>query len=131
MIEIGMVRRMTRRAVFVAPILVGALWFLGPREALSGGVGLVMTLGNLWLSAWIIGGVAEKTPQMLLPVALATFALGLVMLTGIALGLRALDLVDFPITGFTLIGTHLGLVLWEAAGAYEQPDVKTAANVRS
>jgi hypothetical protein len=26
------------------------------------------------------------------------------------------------VTGFVLIGTHLGLVLWEAAGAYEKAE---------
>jgi hypothetical protein len=131
MVEVAMVRRMTRRAFLLAPVIVAAVWaFSDARGALSAAVGLAMTLGNLWLSARLIGGVAEKTPALLLPVALATFALGLLLLTGVALGLRAADLVDFPITGFTLIGTHLGLVLWEAAGAYNHADA-TAVDVRS
>ena len=118
-----MVRRMAYRGLLISPLIIGglALWN-GTEYAVSGAVGLALSLGNLWLSARIIGGVAEKTPRLLLPVAMATFALGLLLLTGIALALRALDAVYFPVTGFTLVGTHLGLVLWEAAGAYQKID---------
>jgi hypothetical protein len=123
LIELQMVRRMALRGLLVSPLIIGglALWN-GTEYAVSGAVGLALSLGNLWLSARIIGGVAEKTPRLLLPVAMATFALGLLLLTGIALALRAFDAVYFPVTGFTLVGTHLGLVLWEAAGAYQKID---------
>jgi hypothetical protein len=114
-----MVHRMIRRGLVLAPVLGAGLWLFGSLEwAVSGVVGVAMTLGNLWLAALIIGGVAERSPQLLLPAALASFFLGLAALTGIALALRAADAVYFPVTGFVLIGTHLGLVLWEASGAY-------------
>ena len=122
-----MVHRMVRRAVVVGPIVVGILAVAGGIDgggsqafewALSGAVGLAMTLGNLWLSAALIGGVAERSPQLLLPVGLATFALGLILLTGIAFVLQRVDVISFPVTGFILIVSHLGLVLWDAAGAY-------------
>lgn len=119
MIERDMVRRMILRGLVLAPVLVAALWlWRGPTYGWSGAVGLGLTLANLWLSARIIGGVAETSPQLLMPAALATFALGLLLLTGAALALEAADLVFFPVTGFVLIVSHLGLVLWEAAGAY-------------
>jgi hypothetical protein len=121
-----MVRRMIARALVLAPALVVGLWVAdGSRWAFSGAVGVALTIGNLWLSAKIIGTVAERSPQMLMAAAFIAFALGLAILTGIALALRAGDIVDFPVTGFTLIGSHLGLVLWEAAGAYDRiPTVK-------
>ena len=119
MIERDMVRRMILRGLVLAPVLVAVLWlWRGPTYGWSGAVGLGLTLANLWLSARIIGGVAETSPQLLMPAALATFALGLLLLTGAALALEAADLVFFPVTGFVLIVSHLGLVLWEAAGAY-------------
>ena len=131
MIEVEMVRRMMRRAIVVTPFLAGGLLLWGGVDyALSGLVGVVMTIGNLWLSARIIGGVAENNPQLLLPAALTTFALGLALLVGVAFGLKNLDFIDFPVTGFVLIGSHLGLVLWEAAGAYDHAD-RDAAKVRS
>ena len=119
MIELQMVGRMIKRGGVIAPALIVVLWLWeGPNYALSGAIGLAMTLGNLWLSARIIGGVADKNPHMLMPVGLATFALGLLLLTGIAFALNAADVIYFPVTGFVLVGAHLVLVLWEAAGAY-------------
>lgn len=121
MVELAMVRRMMLRALMVAPAVIVAMYvWNGSLYALSAAVGLGMAIGNLWLSARIIGGVAERNPQLLMPAAMATFVFGLLVLTGIALVLRALDVVYFPVTGFALIGTHLLVVLWEAAGAYDK-----------
>jgi hypothetical protein len=111
-----MVARMLRRGVWVAPVLGVILWLWGgPLYAWSGLVGLGMALLNLWLSARLIGGVADRDPQMLLTVGLATFVFGLILLTCIAFVLNVMDLVFFPVTGAGLVGTHLVLVLWEAS----------------
>jgi hypothetical protein len=119
LIEMQMVRRMTLRALIVSPVIIVALWIYGGTEwGISAAVGIAMAVLNLWLSGRIIGGVAERNPKLLLPVAMATYVIGLMVLTGIALALRAADAVYFPVTGFTLIGVHLLVVLWEASGAY-------------
>ena len=119
MIEREMAGRMIRRGAYVAPLIIAGAWLFGSWQwGLSAAVGLSMTLFNLWLSARIIGGVAENNPQLLLPAGLAAFGVGLAALTGIALGLQALDLVSFPVTGIVLVSSHLLLVLWEASGAY-------------
>lgn len=121
MIEAQMVKRMAVRALFLGPVVVVALGAWGGWEwALSAAVGLVMTIGNLYLSARLIGGVAERSPHLLLPVGLAAFTLGLALLTGITIGLKAIDAIYFPVTGFVLIGSHLLLVLIEAAGAHDK-----------
>jgi hypothetical protein len=131
-IELEMVRRMTFRGLLLAPVVIAVLAaFGGVRYGVSAAAGLAMTLLNLWLSGRIIGGVAEKNPDLLLPAGLATFTLGLLLLTGIALGLRAADLVYFPVTGLVLVGSHLLLVLWEAAGAYEHVDRNGAATAET
>jgi hypothetical protein len=120
-IELEMVRRMVTRGLVVGPVLVALLWVWGGFDyGISAAIGVAMTLANLWLSARIIGGVAERNPQLLLPAGLATFALGLLLLTAVALGLRTVEFVVFPVTGFVLVGSHLGLVLWEAGGAYRK-----------
>lgn len=125
-----MVRRMIGRGVRLAPIVVAALWIAGDaRWGLSAAVGLTMALANLWLQARIIGGVAENNPQLLLPAAMTAFLLGLAVLTGVAFTLKAADVVFFPVTGLTLIGAHLVLVLWEAAGAYAR--IESKANTQS
>lgn len=115
-----MVRRMAVRAALISVPVVLALWLAGDAKwALSGAIGLAMTVGNLWLAGRVIGGVADNNPQLLLPAALGAFALGLALLTGVAFALQAADLVYFPVTGLTLIGSHFLVVLWEAAGAYD------------
>ena len=114
-----MVVRMAKRAMFIVPVLVAVLWFIGgPVWALSGAVGVAMTLGNLWAAARIIGGVADNNPTLLLVAAMVAFTLGLALLGAIAFGLQALEIVDFPVVGFTLIGTHMVLVISEAGAAY-------------
>lgn len=134
MIEAQMVRRMAIRGAILAPFVVAALGLFGGwLWAGSAAVGLAMTIGNLWLSARLIGGVAENNPNLLLPVGLATFTLGLLLLTGISIGLKSAGAIYFPVTGFVLIGSHLLLVLLEAGTAYKKidPSTSTAANARS
>lgn len=120
-----MVHRMAKRALYLAPVVATALWiFGGPLFAVSGLIGIAMTLANLWAAARIIGGIADNNPTLLLVGAMVAFTLGLGLLAGLAFGLQALDLADFPVVGFTLIGTHMVLVLSEFATAY--PVRKTA-----
>jgi hypothetical protein len=132
LIEQEMVRRMIVRAMVVGPVIIGALWLAGGgRYGLSAAAGIAMTLGNLYLSARIVGGVAERSPQLLVPAALITLALGLALLTATAVALRALDLVYFPVTGFALIGSHLLLVLWEAGEAYGHLDKPPSSSTKT
>jgi hypothetical protein len=129
LIELGMVHRMVRSGALLAPFLIGALWLWGGAPAaVSGAVGLAMALANLWLAGRIIGGVADTEPTLLLGAALVAFTLGLVLLTVVALGLQALHVVSFEVTGLVLVGSHLGLVLWEASRAYSPQNLaRTAA----
>lgn len=137
MIELQMVRRMTLRALAIAPAIVAALWLWnGSRYGISAIIGIGMTILNLYLSGLLIGKVADSKPELLMPAALATFMLGLLVLTGIALLLRTTDTVYFPVTGFVLIGSHLLVVLWEAAGNHNRVQTPgstsgTAMKVRS
>jgi hypothetical protein len=117
-----MVRRITTRALFLAAPLALGLYLLGESlYVVSGLIGLAMMLGNLWLAARIIGSVAQNNPKLLMPVGIATFALGLILVTALSALLISTDVIYFPVTGFVLVGSHLVLVLWEAAGAYAQP----------
>lgn len=118
-----MVQRMIKRGLPLAVLLVVVFAVVTDvRGALSAGIGVVLALANLLLAARIIGVVAENNPRLLLPGALVALTLGLAVLTGIAVVLTRTDVVDFTITGLTLIGAHLVLVLWEAPGAYARLD---------
>jgi hypothetical protein len=127
-----MVGRIVKRGLLVAPVLIVVLWLFGGTDyAVSGAIGLGMTLLNLWLSARIIGGVAERNPKLLLAAGMVAFTIGLAVLTAIAFALQALDIVTFTVTGITLIISHLVLVLWEAARAYPAKPVTADDAVRS
>jgi hypothetical protein len=121
MIELQMVKRMITRGLYLAPALVLALaLWNGSEYALSGGAGLGLTLLNLYIAALLIGYVAENSPRLLLPAAMTAFTLGLAVITGISFVLKSTGVVYFPVTGFTLIGTHLLLVGWEAAAGRDK-----------
>ena len=112
MIEAAMVNRMIKRGAVLAPVVVAALWIAqGPRWGLSGAIGLALALGNLFLAARIIGGVAQHTPHLLLPAGMIAFALGLAVLVAIGFALKSTAAVDFPVMGITLVVAHLVLVL--------------------
>ncbi|MCA1707075.1 MAG: hypothetical protein LC808_28945 [Actinobacteria bacterium] len=107
------------RGALLGPLAVAVLWiWKGTDFGVSAAVGIGMALINLGLAGRVIGGVAENRPQLLLAGAMIAFTLGLALLTGIGLALQATGFVTFKITGVALVVTHLGLVLWEAAGAY-------------
>lgn len=129
MIELQMVRRMIIRGLYLAPALLLALWLWnGTDYAISGIAGLGLTLLNLVFAAAIIGKVAETAPRMLLVAAMVAFTIGLAIVTGISFMLKTSGAVYFPVTGFTLIGTHLLLVLWEAlAGRERHPTARLQA----
>lgn len=111
-----MVKRMIVRGLYLAPVLILALWLWnGTEYAFSGAVGLALTLLNLFIAAQLIGYVAENSPRLLLPAAMVAFTLGLAVVTGISFVLKSSGAIFFPVTGFTLIGTHLIVVIWEAA----------------
>lgn len=118
MIELQMVYRMIRRGVILAgPVALLLVLWGGVTYAVSGAAGLALALLNLWLAGRIIGGVADTNPQLLLVAGMGTFVLGLMVLTGLAWGLRSFEIISFPVTGVTLVTAHLGLVLWEASGS--------------
>jgi hypothetical protein len=119
-IEIQMVRRMAIRGIPLGIVTSLVLGVIGGLDwGVSAAVGIAMTVGNLLFAAIVIGRVAESAPQLLIVAAMVAFMLGLAILTGIAIGLRAADLVYFPVTGFVLVGSHLVLVLWEAATGHQ------------
>ncbi len=129
MIELQMVRRMIIRGLYLAPALALVFWLWnGTDYAISGLAGLALTLLNLGFAAAIIGKVAETAPRMLLVAAMVAFTIGLAIVTGISFVLKTTGAVYFPVTGFTLIGSHLLLVLWEAfAGKDRHPTARLQA----
>jgi hypothetical protein len=119
MIELAIVRHMIVRGALLAPILVVVLLAVeGPEAALSGAIGLGMTLVLLWLSGRIIGGLAENRPDLLMVGAMVAMVVSLAG-AGVALvALERVDFVDFRVAALTLVVSYLVLIIWEAADKF-------------
>lgn len=129
MIELAMVHRMIKRGLILAPMIVLAFALASDVSwGVSAAIGIALTLGNLWVAGRIIGGVAENAPQALLPAGMAAFAGGMLVLTGIAIGLKRIEYLEFAVTGITLVVLHVVLVSWEAANTFLKLPPKSASD---
>ena len=118
-----MVRRMIRRGLLFAPLVIALLWVVGgPEYALSAAVGIALTVVNLWLAGRIIGGLAENRPELLVVGGIGALAAGMGLVIVSLLVLRSVEFLDLTVAGLVLIGSHLGVVLWEAADAFLKID---------
>ncbi len=113
-VEAQVAADMARRMLPVLPVLVivaGLIW--GADGALSGAFAVVLVLGNLALSAALLGWAARISLALLMAAALGGFALRLFLLTAVVWAVKDQPWVDITALGFTLIVTHLGLLVWE------------------
>jgi hypothetical protein len=118
-IELAMVKRMIKRGLLLAPVVIAALAAFGGLEwGLSAAIGMAFTIGNLWLMGRLLGGMAENRPELLTMAGFAAFILSLALLVVVAVVIKKIDSLYFPVTGLVLIGAHLTLVTWEAADAF-------------
>ena len=109
-----MVRRMIRRGLLFAPLVIALLWAVGgPDYALSAAVGIALTLVNLWLA---------NRPELLVAGGIGALAAGMGLVIVSLLVLRTIEYLDLTVAGLVLIGSHLGVVLWEAADAFLKID---------
>ena len=105
---------MAKRALPVLPVLVlvaGLIW--GADGAFSAAFAVALVLGNLALSAALLGRAARISLALLMGAALGGFALRLFLLTAVVWAVKAQPWVDITALGLTLIVTHLGLLIWE------------------
>ncbi len=105
---------MAKRMLPVLPVLVfaaGLMW--GADGAASGAFAVALVLGNLALSAALLSWAARISLALLMAAALGGFALRLILLTVVVWAVKDQAWVDITALGFTLIVTHLGLLIWE------------------
>ena len=113
-VEAQVAADMAKRMLPVLPVLVivaGLIW--GPDGAASGGFAVLLVLANLALSAALLGWAARISLALLMVAALGGFALRLFLLTAVVWAVKDMAWVDITALGFTLIVTHLGLLIWE------------------
>jgi hypothetical protein len=113
-VEAEVAADMARRMLPVLPVLVavaGLVW--GLDGAISAGFAVALVLGNLALSAAMLGRAARISLPLLMAAALGGFALRLFLITAVVLLVKDEPWVDLTALGLTLIVTHLGLLIWE------------------
>ncbi len=131
-VEVQVAGDMAKRMLGVLPVLVivaGLIW--GADGAASGAFAVALVLGNLALSAALLGWAARISLALLMAAALGGFALRLFLLTAIVWVVKDQAWVDITALGFTLIVTHLGLLIWETrhvSASLAYPGLKPTPN---
>ena len=106
---------MIRRSLPALPLLIGvAAIFWGLEGALSAAYAIALVLLNFTLSAVLLAWAASKSVAMLMGVALFGFLFRLGLLAAAVLLVKDEWWVELVPLGFTLVLTHLGLLIWEA-----------------
>ncbi|HEX5613901.1 MAG TPA: ATP synthase subunit I [Acidimicrobiia bacterium] len=113
-IESQIAADIARHALYVAPavVVIGAV-FAGTEGALGAAVALLVVALNFLGSAAALGWAARISAAAVATVALGGYVVRLGVITGVALAVKQLDAVDFPVFCIVLVATHLGLLVWE------------------
>jgi len=113
-IESTIAHDLVRKGAIVAPVVVVALGvWRGPDAALGAVLALTIVLANFLAAAGILGWTARHAPHAFTGVALMSFLVRLGVITALGAAIKALDVVDWRVFGFTLIGSYLVLLFWE------------------
>jgi hypothetical protein len=106
---------MIRRSLPALPVLVAvAALFWGVAGALSAAFAIGLVLVNFVVAAALIAGAARISMAVLALAAVGGFIVRLALLTVAVLAVKDQWWVELVPLGFTLIITHLGLLVWEA-----------------
>jgi len=113
-IESRIARDLARRALLAAPVvMLGVGLWRGVDAAGAVALALALIVANFLVAAGALGWAARTSPNLLMGVALFGFLARLAVLTGIGVGIKALDIVDWPVFCVTLIAGYFGLLFWE------------------
>lgn len=106
---------MIRRALPAAPVLMliaGLIW--GVDGALSSGYAIAVVLANFALSAAILTATARISLAVMMAGVLGGYLLRLILITVAVLAVIHMSWVVVLPLAFTLMITHLGLLMWES-----------------
>jgi hypothetical protein len=103
-----------RRGLMVAPaILLVAGLLRGWSGVASAAVGLGIVLINFLAAAAIMTRAAKSGATAIGAAALAGYVVRLAVILVALVVLRHQPWIDLPTLGFVIVGTHLGLLVWE------------------
>jgi hypothetical protein len=104
-----------RRGLLVAPLVVLVLGLArGWAGALGAAIALAVVCANFLASAWVIDRLSRLGPNALFAGVMVGWIMRMAIVVVVLLVCRQSDAIDFPVLGFTIFGTHLGLLFWEA-----------------
>jgi hypothetical protein len=103
-----------RRGLMVAPVVVGACGLIrGWDGVASAAIALGIVLVNFLAAAAIMTRAAKSGPTAIGAAALGGYVLRLAVILVALVLLRHQPWIDLPTLGFVIVGTHLGLLVWE------------------
>jgi hypothetical protein len=114
-VEATLARDLVRRAVPLAPVLIGAsavIW--GVDGALSSAYGLVLVVANFVLAAALMTWAARISLAVLMGTVLAGYVARLALLTLAVIAVRGSGWVEMLPLGLTVAVAHVVLLVWEA-----------------
>jgi hypothetical protein len=105
---------MVKKAAIVGPILIlvfGLIW--GLDGALSTAYGLALVVANFVLAAAMLSYAGRISPGFLMGAALFGYLIRLTLIFLAIWLVKEAPWVELVPMGLTIIGTHLGLLMWE------------------
>jgi hypothetical protein len=113
-VELRIALDLARHAAIVAPLVVlGLGLWRGTDAALGAVLALAVVVVNWLVAGLSLGWAARHAPQALVGVALFGFLFRLGMITAVGAGIKALDIVDWPVFCGVLLAGYGGLLVWE------------------
>ena len=103
-----------KRGLMVAPAIVAAAGLIrGWNGASSAAIALGIVLVNFLAAAAIMTRAAKSGPTAIGAAALGGYVVRLAVIVVALVVLRHQPWIDLPTLGIVIVGTHLGLLVWE------------------
>jgi len=103
-----------RRGLMVAPVVLGVCGLIRGWDGVSSAaIALGIVLVNFLAAAAIMTRAAKSGPTAIGAAALGGYVLRLAVILVALVLLRHQPWIDLPTLGFVIVGTHLGLLVWE------------------
>jgi hypothetical protein len=124
-LELSLARSISKRALYVAPLLVGAFWVTrGWDGAWASALGVAAVVVNFWVSGKALSMAARHSLALYHAAALFGFFLRMGLITVTMIGVAALVEVDRLALGLTAVVSYLALLTWEAVALTNERDVE-------
>jgi hypothetical protein len=105
---------MLRRGIWFAPgVVVLATLIWGWQGASSAALAIALVAVNLMLAAIGLSWAAKRSFNTIMAMSLGGFAARMGLLTAVLYAVRNASWVDMTALGILVLGTHLGLLVWE------------------